>query len=77
MSQTTGRRDPAELEAHIERTREDLATTVDALAARLDVRSRAAAEWRRVRHGGAPGPLLYAGAAAVLGVAALVLWRRR
>ncbi len=42
-------RDPAEIQAEIERTREELAETVDQLAARLDVKARARAQATRVK----------------------------
>ena len=58
-----------EIEAHLERTREDLASTVDELAARLDVKKRLADRMT-------PTVVGAAAAAAVLVVAAVV-WRRR
>jgi len=58
----------SELEAEIARTREDLADTVDELAARLNVKKRAQDRLT-------PTVVGAAAAAAVL-VAAAVLWRR-
>jgi alpha-D-ribose 1-methylphosphonate 5-triphosphate synthase subunit PhnI len=64
-ARTARQQDPAALEAQIERTREQLTGTVDALGARLDVRARARAA------------LPVAGAAATALVALLLLRRRR
>ena len=68
-----------EIERDIERTREELGRTVDALAAKADVKTRVqqrTAEIRRDRpevlYGGAGGAL-----ALVALVVGLVLWRRR
>jgi hypothetical protein len=62
-----------DLERDIERTREHLGETVDALSAKLDVKSRAQdaiheADTRKIGAGVA---------VAVVVVAALLLWRRR
>lgn len=59
----------AEIEAEIARTREDLADTVDELAARLNVK-------QRVQDRLTP-PVVGAAAAAAVLVVAAVLWRRR
>ena len=37
-----------EIEADIERTREQLGETIDALGARLDVKSQARSHWREI-----------------------------
>jgi hypothetical protein len=63
-----------DLESDIERTREHLGETVDALTAKLDVKSRAQdaiheADTRKIGAGVA--------IAAVVVVGALLLWRRR
>ena len=66
-----------EIEADIERTREQLVNTVDALSQRLDVKAQAQ---RRMQNLRTPRPATIAGAAlaAVLVTAgAVLLWRRR
>jgi hypothetical protein len=74
--------DPEAIRADIERTRDDLAATVDALHAKLDVKSRAKARVADVRDrttsaAGRPRPEVVTGAAGLLlVVAALVWWRR-
>jgi MYXO-CTERM domain-containing protein len=63
-----------ELERQIEQQREQLADTVDALQAKLDVKTRAQHKAGEVRR----DPAWIAGAAvAVLALGALVVWRRR
>ncbi len=70
-------------EREVERNREQLAETVDALAAKLDVKSQAKErvhelQDRATTDDGKPRPGVVAGAVAVLaGVGALVWWRRR
>jgi len=59
----------SEIEADIARTREDLADTVDELAARLNVK-------KRVQDRLTP-PVVGAAAAAAVLVVAAVIWRRR
>ena len=67
---------PDAIREEIERTREDLAGTVDALHAKLDVKARVKA--KATTDGGKPRPVVLAGTAvAVLAVAGLVWWRRR
>lgn len=79
MSDTT----IAAKERAVERNREQLADTVDALQAKLDVKSRAQAKLRETKHrattdDGKPRPVVLAGAVAALAaVAGLVWWRRR
>ena len=75
---------PADIEADIARQREQLADTVDALHARLDVRSRAQAKVGELRRRattdtGKPRPPLVTAAFGVVALAAgaLVLRRRR
>jgi predicted HAD superfamily phosphohydrolase len=85
---------PAEIEAEIEQQREELAETLDALTAKLDVKSQAQAKAQEVKattqvkvtetkdfattDAGKPRPELVAGVAVVVvGVVALVWWRRR
>lgn len=69
-------------ERQVERNREQLAQTVDALHAKLDMKSKAQARLRETRdrattESGKPRPVVLAGAAAVVaGVVALVWWRR-
>lgn len=83
----TGRPTPEEMQADIDRQREDLARTVDALSHKLDVKSQAQAKVASVKQTakdrattdtGKPRPELIAvGVAVVAGVVALVWWRRR
>ena len=78
---------PEELEAQIEEQREQLAGTIDALAAKLDVKTQAqakvteakeTAKQRTTTPEGKPRPeLLAAGAALVVVVVAIVWWRKR
>jgi hypothetical protein len=76
-------RDPATIEADIRRQREQLAQTVDALTAKLDVKARTRAKAGELvdaatTDSGRPRPALVAAAvAAVAGVAAVVWWRSR
>lgn len=68
----------ADLETDIERTREDLAQTVDQLAARLDVKSRV--KHRLTDDRGKPSTAVRAaGVMAVVGLvtAAVIAWGRR
>ena len=75
--------DPEAIQAGIERTRAELAETVDALQAKLDVKSRTKARVAELKDqsttdAGKPRPDLLAGAAvAVLLLAGVVWWRRR
>jgi MYXO-CTERM domain-containing protein len=75
--------DPEAIRADIERTREDLAQTVDALHAKLDVKTRAKDKVAQVKNSattsdGKPRPEVIAVAvAALVVVAGLVWWRRR
>jgi hypothetical protein len=74
--------DPDVIKADIERTRENLAETVDALHARLDVKTQARAKVARVKDqattdAGKPRPEVVVGAVGiVLLVAGLIWWRR-
>lgn len=84
---------PAELEADIERQREQLATTVDQLTAKLDVKSHAQAKVADVKSqarvkvaevkesattdDGKPRPEVLAVAGALVGAAVLLIWWRR
>ena len=71
--------DAAVLQAEIERTREELAQTVDQLAAKLDVKSRV--RDRVTSPDGKPTPAVTSvGAGVIAGLAAMVLiwlWGRR
>ncbi len=80
-----GSADAADIEAHIEATRTDLAETIDALGARLDVRTRVQERLARLRDevtdlDGRPTPRAVAAGAGLVAVvatgAALVVWRR-
>lgn len=74
--------DPDVIREDIERTRENLADTIDALHAKLDVKSQArarfaAAKDRATTDSGKPRPEVLAGAiGAMLLVAGLVWWRK-
>jgi hypothetical protein len=78
MSRTT-----EELEAEIQRQREAVATTVDALGHKLDVKSRAGAKAaelkdRATTRSGRPRPEVIAVAGSLVTVAVLlVIWRRK
>jgi Protein of unknown function (DUF3618) len=75
--------DPAAIEADIRRQRQELAHTVDALTAKLDVKARAEAKAGEVLDAmttdtGRPRPAVIAAAVAtVSGVVLLVWWRAR
>ena len=74
--------DPDVIREEIERTRDELAGTVDALQAKLDVKSQAKARVTRVKDqvttdSGKPRPELVAGVVgAALLVAGLIRWRK-
>ena len=74
--------DPDAIRAEIERTREDLAGTVDALQAKLDVKAQARARLARIKDQattdeGKPRPEVVAGSVGVvLLVVGLIWWRR-
>ena len=74
---------PEQIQADIERQREELARTVDQLHARLDVKTRAQEKLADLRErtttaSGRPRPDLTTAAVATLViVVGLVLWRRR
>jgi hypothetical protein len=73
---------PEELEVDIERQREQLATTVDQLAAKLDVKSHAKVKVAEVKASattddGKPRPEVLAVAGALVGAAFLFIWWRR
>lgn len=73
---------PEEIEAEIAQQREQLASTVDQLQARLDVKSRAQQRLSDVRDqattaDGKPRPELVAAVAGVVVLLGVVIWRRR
>lgn len=74
---------PEQIEADIERQREELATTVNQLQAKLDVKARAREKAVQLKErattaDGKPRPdLTVAAAAAVALLVGLVVWRRR
>jgi hypothetical protein len=76
-------RTPEEIQADIEVQREQLAGTLDALSAKLDVKSQAQTKVADVKNrattaDGRPRPeLLVAGATVVVLVVALTWWRHR
>ena len=72
---------PEQIEADIERQREELAATVSQLQSRLDVKARARQRVavlrdRATTDSGSPRPELIAAAAAALAVAGLLVGRR-
>jgi uncharacterized protein DUF3618 len=72
---------PQEIEADIERQREELAETVSQLQSKLDVKTRAKHRASALRdqattESGRPRPEVLAVAAAVVAVAGLLVWRR-
>jgi predicted pyridoxine 5'-phosphate oxidase superfamily flavin-nucleotide-binding protein len=74
--------DPEEIREDIERTRENLAETVDALHAKLDVKAQARARVARAKDqattaDGKPRPELIAGAVGVMLLVAGLIWLRR
>ena len=77
---------PEQIRADIEQQREELAETVDALTARLDVKARARERFRSIRSAatdeqGRPTPPVLAGTAVVTAVVVagvvLTVWRAR
>ncbi|HEV2451613.1 MAG TPA: DUF3618 domain-containing protein [Streptosporangiaceae bacterium] len=72
-------RDPDKLVTEMERTREDLARTIDAIADRVSPANNARRLVSRVREQASRIDRRYvaAGAAAAVGIAALFIWRRR
>lgn len=74
---------PEQIQADIERQREELADTVDQLTHKLDVKAQTRAKVADVRHRattdtGRPRPEVIGGAVAlVAGLSLLVWWRRR
>ncbi len=72
---------PEEIQADIEKQREQLARTVDQLSHKLDVKAQARAKVDEVKDRsttaeGKPRPELL-GAAVLVGVVLVVVWRRR
>ena len=79
---TTNGSSPEQLEADIARQREQLADTVDALQAKLDVKSRAKHRASVLRddlttESGKPRPELLGAAGLAVAALAVVVWRRR
>jgi len=76
-------RTPEEIQTHIEHQREHLAGTIDALAAKLDVKSQAKQKASEVRsratddQGRPRVELVAAVTLVVVGTVAIVWWRRR
>ena len=79
----SGPTDPAQIQAEIEATREQLGRTVDELSARLDVPARARESAARAKDTAVETyrespPLVIGAAVALVGlVAGLVIWRRK
>ena len=63
---------PEQLEARVALQRDQLARTVDALSAKLDVKHRAAEKVART-----PKPVLFAPVVLAAAVIGLVVWRRK
>ena len=87
MTNVNGRPDqqgpttPAEIEADIVRQREELADTIEALHAKLDVKAQARAHAASLRarlttDSGRPRPVVLVVAAGAVALAGLVVWRR-
>ena len=79
---TPGSSTPDQIEADIERQRDELAATVTELQARLDVKARARdkaeeLKQRATTDSGKPRPELAAAAVTVVALVGVVLWRRR
>lgn len=72
-------RDPDTLVSEIERTRDSLARTIDAIADRVSPANNARRAMERVREQASRIDPRYAAAAGavVIGAAVLILWRRR
>jgi hypothetical protein len=75
------RRTTAEIEADIERQRDDLADTVDQLTYKLDVKAQARAKAsdlqdRATTDSGKPRPEVVAAAVALVAVVAVLVWWR-
>ena len=72
-------RDPDKLVSDIERTRDNLARTIDAIADRVSPANNARRAVERVREQASKIDPRYAAAAGVvaIGVAVIVIWRRR
>ena len=81
--QTNGARTPEQIEAEIAVQREQLADTVDELAAKLDVKSRAQEKVASLKDSatndsGTPRPEVLAAAASLVAMTVVILlWRRR
>lgn len=80
--QVTNPGSPEALEQQVEREREQLAQTVEALQAKLDVKANAKAKAAHMRDkattdSGRPSPVVLGVAAAVVGIGALLWWRSR
>ena len=78
----TEQKSPEQLQAEIEAQRQQLASTVDDLAAKLDVKSQAQHKVAEIKDSattaeGKPRPEVIAAAAIVVVGLGLVLWRRR
>ena len=82
-TENTEARTPEQIEADIEQQREQLAETIDALTAKIDVKARAkdqVADWKdqATTDAGKPRPELLVGVGVVVAVVVGVLvWRHR
>jgi len=82
MTPTDDSPTPEQIQADIEAQREQLADTVDQLAAKLDVKSRAQAKAaelkdRATTDAGKPRPEVLAAAGSLVAMAVVLVWWRR
>jgi hypothetical protein len=70
-------RTPEELQAEVEQQREQLAGTIDALSAKLDVKAQAQAKVAEVKGTARNRPELVAAAGVLLVAAVAVIWWRK
>jgi len=73
----SGPQNAEELRADIERTRAELADTVDALTGRLDVKARAQARAEEIAHDPRSRNIGIGVALAAVAVVALMVWRKK
>jgi hypothetical protein len=71
--EVTGARDPEQIQNEIEHTREELGDTIEALAAKADVKAHVHERVQRTK-ASLPSPVVLGAVAAVV-VAGLVAWR--
>jgi Protein of unknown function (DUF3618) len=69
-----GSKDPEQIREEIEATRQELGDTVEALAAKTDVKAHVRTRIERTK-ASLPGPVVVVGVAAATVAAGLVVWR--